>query len=189
MPLVYSWGELAQWFVEKEPAIAISVFMSSTNTGYIHPLGKIRLLNTRLIFLQKPSKTNHPATKGQKFLQMQQSANSAVIYSLLFNKHLLNTYPLQRLKKKMKPMTMSSQGRRELQKWISCSPFSPSRKIAKVLGERSAQTKMGGYGSMWAGAWGTPPRLRRTEKGFKRGQLVQGIQEGWEWYCNRVAED
>ena len=103
MPLGLLWGELAQWFVEKEPAIAISVFMSSTNTGYIHPLGKIRLLNTRLIFLQKPSKTNHPATKGHRFLQMQQSKKlSCHLFSHLFNKYLLNTYPLQRFKKKKK---------------------------------------------------------------------------------------
>ena len=89
MPLGLLWGELAQWFVEKEPAIAISVFMSSTNIGYIHPLGKIRLLNTRLIFLQKPSKTNHPATKGHRFLQMQQSKKlSCHLFTHLFNKYL-----------------------------------------------------------------------------------------------------
>ena len=101
MPLGLLWGELAQWFVEKEPAIAISVFMSSSNTGYIHPLGKIRLLNPGLIFLQKPSKTNHLVTKGHRFLQTQQSAKlSCHAFTHLFNKHLLNTYLLQRLKKK-----------------------------------------------------------------------------------------
>ena len=53
-----------------------------------------------------------------------------------------------------------------------------SRKVAKVLGERSAQTTMGEYGDMQAGGWGdTFPDREGQKRVSKKGQLVQGIQK------------
>lgn len=117
------------------PTIAIYVFMSSSNMRYIHPWGKIRPLNAGLIFLQNPSKTNHPATKLQRSLDVcryssQQQLNHVFVH--LFNKHLLDACCLQRLKnKQVQPVNScgaQAQVGKELLKWTNeKSPFRPEK--------------------------------------------------------------